>query len=122
MGKLRFFSYATLWLWTLIVTMVVLIGGQAMDIAWPLTPKVAFGRLLVHPLVAGIETLLAVLLIVLAGAGFPYKKWIVIAISAVAMVCAFYHLYCYLIGTEWMLAYGAGYLIRDNAKGVRHRT
>lgn len=82
----------------------------------------AFGRLVENPLLAGTEVLLALLLIISVWFSRSRPNWATVVIAVVAIVFATYHLWNYLIGTEFLLMYGAGSLIRDNlSKGTTNK-
>jgi hypothetical protein len=110
-------SYA-IWLWLLIIATVVLLGGQAVGFNWPLSPKTAFGRLLVHPVVAAVEVLFAVVLLLLDWSDYRQKKRAMIAVAVVAVGCAIYHLFYYYIGMELILMYGASSFIRKYSRNT----
>lgn len=110
---------ARTWLWVVIGLIAILLAGQAIGIAWPFSPRTAIGRLLVHPWVAGIEAGLAALLVLLGRLNSPKKKWLLTVVAIIAIACAFYHMFYYLIGVEFLLVYGAGALLRENWKLVQ---
>lgn len=96
----------------------MLLSGQAVGIVWPLFPKVAFGRLLIHPVVATVEVLLAAALLLLDWLDYRQKKWIISVASIAAVSCGFYHLFFYYIGMEFILIYGAVSLIRKYSRNA----
>lgn len=112
----RFVNSHTIWLWLLIIATVALVGGQAIGIDWPISPKVAFGRLLIHPVVAAVEVLFAAVLLLLDGANRRQKKWVVVVVAVAAIGCALYHLFFYYVGMEFILMYGSGFLIRKYSR------
>lgn len=112
----RLFNYSTVWLWLLIGWVALLLGGRALGIQWPFSPKVGFGRLLLHPEIASLEMALAAILLLLVWWNGVRRKWMIIGVAAFAAGCALYDMFCYLIGVEFLLLYGALSLIRENVK------
>jgi len=111
----RLIDSRTALLWLLIIVATVLLGGQAAGVQWTLSTKSALGRLLIHPWVAAIEMLLALALIFLARLNHVNKKWLIPGVATIAIGCALYHWFYYYIGTEILLMYGAGFLMRKNS-------
>lgn len=112
----RLFKGANIWLWTLIVTALVLYGGQQFGLDWGLAPNKAFGRFLQQTDVAMLEFSLAILLLGIQIIAISRPNWVVVTIGCGVAGVAIFHMYNYLIGTEFLLLWASASLIREYAR------
>ncbi len=112
----RTLDNGTLSLWALLAIIIVLHVGSALGINWGLSEKYAFGRLLSHGAIAAIEAALALALIYLHRRKTPGPDYPVVAAAILAIAFAAYHAAVYLIGTEFLLVFGAAQLLRENLR------
>lgn len=109
----RLFSNSTWSLWCLLLLVLALKAAQAAGLDSHLPPGVAFSRLILFNAVTFSEFFLAIGLLGAVLISRSKPDWIVVALSLVAIACALYHMFYFLIGIEWLLLYGACSLIRE---------
>lgn len=104
-------------LWVIIIICLILYGGKLLGYQWPLNPNVAFARLLQHPVVAGIELFFSCSLLFLVKF-YQSKVRLIRYIATLSVVTAIYHMFVYLIGTEFILLWPSAELMKGKIKSA----
>nr|WP_315469620.1 hypothetical protein [uncultured Undibacterium sp.] len=110
----QYFGEGASFLWTLVVTFMILHGGQAVGIDWGLSEKYAFGRFVKFFDIAVIELLLALILIFARLLINGRPSLILFCISIAVVLASQYLMYFYMLGVENLLFWGAGWLAYVN--------
>jgi hypothetical protein len=113
---LQYLASDTLYLWLLLVVCSILYAGRLLGLEWNLGPANSFGRLLRHPGVAGSEVLMAIALLLLVHFNRSKPSWALVAIAVAAAIMATYHMFYFLVGTEFLLLLACGAIAREYAR------
>jgi amino acid permease len=98
-----------------IATILILMGGQLLDVHWSFTEENRFGRMLTHPGLVAIHLFFSTSLLFLFWLKNEKTYKLMRGIALAACIYGLFLAFAVSIGIDFVLAFGAGRLLRFGA-------